>query len=839
MMLCIACLCVSQAMATDFYVDTNHPQASDSNAGSITAPFKTIQHAVNLAHGSGYSIFVNAGVYNERVTFTSQNEGLAVLTWGSGKHRPVVQVWGFNTRSADSVVIEGFTVVNYPNASIEEDRCGVFVGSNSVSLRYIKFDGIHGPAVLMDKAKPWHTRTIIQACSIDNCSQGIVAYGSSLSILDNTIKHLMLYSGSNLEPVYMKLAGSKIKVLRNQCYGTNWQDAPGATVKLLEISESIGTYQPNIYFIQNIFKDYDVICDIKSDTENTISGIRFEDNIFAHGRKSGITLSGYVTSFRLLHNLFYDMGLYALRCNIGSASGYTPDSSLNNYAINNIFYNAGTQPISLESPSQLSWNIEDYNLLYTTSGTISGGSAHDVLNRDPLFVDAANNNFHLKSGSPAIDAGVISNSLFSAPSVYSPEDLNRIPRPQGNGFEIGPYEYEPLDSSTIDPDIIPVISGATPADVKQPNWVKQIFGGSADAYEADMYFVFDMSESHFSSGVKIPFTRTNPRYKFLFDLGDETVSDGERSYVKTYEKQGTYTLAAKIYDTVTGKMGIKTMTISIWPTQEWLGVLRLSMNEDITDYSGNKIQTSWAGTGAHVFSAGILGKTITLNGTSNGPYVAAQHNDLLDGLSGVTLSLWAKKAQASADQTILMKDGVYSIALEPQGVTARLYNAQGQTVTLNSGQISNNDTRWHHYGLMYNGTTAKLYFDGAQINAQAFSGNLAHKASSNLLIGKGTGNTFNGSLDAVRIFACPVLDDCLPYLYNGTQSGDVSLNGQVTAYDAAMTAKYAIGTQILTSQRIEQADVSGNGEVSAYDASLIARYAVGLIQKFDADARFE
>jgi len=65
--------------------------------------------------------------------------------------------------------------------------------------------------------------------------------------------------------------------------------------------------------------------------------------------------------------------------------------------------------------------------------------------------------------------------------------------------------------------------------------------------------------------------------------------------------------------------------------------------------------------------------------------------------------------------------------------------------------------------------------------------------------------------------------------------GDVDGNGEVSAYDAALTAQAAVGLITLTAEQVQAADVSGEGEVSAYDAALIAQRAVGLISKFPVE----
>jgi hypothetical protein len=65
--------------------------------------------------------------------------------------------------------------------------------------------------------------------------------------------------------------------------------------------------------------------------------------------------------------------------------------------------------------------------------------------------------------------------------------------------------------------------------------------------------------------------------------------------------------------------------------------------------------------------------------------------------------------------------------------------------------------------------------------------------------------------------------------------GDVSGDSEISAYDAALTARLAVGLDELTPDKLQKADVSGDGEVSAYDAALIAQRAVGLITKFPVE----
>lgn len=76
-----------------------------------------------------------------------------------------------------------------------------------------------------------------------------------------------------------------------------------------------------------------------------------------------------------------------------------------------------------------------------------------------------------------------------------------------------------------------------------------------------------------------------------------------------------------------------------------------------------------------------------------------------------------------------------------------------------------------------------------------------------------------------------------PWIGSGSSNpvfGDVSLNGNIQAYDGSLILRSVVGLETLTADQQAVADVTDDGSVSAMDASYILQYVVGTIDFFPA-----
>src|SRR5580704_5914123 len=128
-------LLAQSAHCTTYYVSTS---GKDTNAGTISSPWRTIQHAANSVK-AGDTVYVRAGVYKEVVsipssgsasggyiTFSSYPGELAIID-GTGLPIPNAQ-WGLVTIETQSyIIVNGFEIRNYSTTKAADVPIGIYI----------------------------------------------------------------------------------------------------------------------------------------------------------------------------------------------------------------------------------------------------------------------------------------------------------------------------------------------------------------------------------------------------------------------------------------------------------------------------------------------------------------------------------------------------------------------------------------------------------------------------------------------------------------------------------------------------------------------------------------
>lgn len=179
-----------------------------------------------------------------------------------------------------------------------------------------------------------------------------------------------------------------------------------------------------------------------------------------------------------------------------------------------------------------------------------------------------------------------------------------------------------------------------------------------------------------------------------------------------------------------------------------------SFNGTTNDSSGNGLNAVWVGTPS--YTTALLGQGLALDGSASGSYSKVNYNSLLDGMAQLSVSIWARKNDPSVGGDLFRKHITYNLAVNVNGLKGYVYTTVGAANISVTTVPGINDTNWHHYCLVYNGTNVLTYVDGIQRSSQAKSGNVTNAPAYFLSIAKDAnhspGYSFAGDVDELKLF---------------------------------------------------------------------------------------
>ena len=480
-----------------YYVSTS---GNDTNAGTLSAPWRTIQHAANTVH-AGDTVQVMGGTYNEIVTMkTSGNASAGYITFTNYPGQsPIVDGTGLSVGSSGQtglfslegtfsyIVIQGFEIRNFSSSAKGKSPVGIdFEGAgsnieilnnhihniaqtltscNAANALAIAIYGTQAPAsisnlTLSGNEIDHNTTGCSENVSFDGNVQYFVEANNLVHDGDNIGIDNIGFEGVSPNSVYdqardgwvfqntiYNITSTTNPVYHNQV-GADGYYCDGCTRVIVE---------------RNLIHDADLSEMASEHSGHVSSYVIFRNNVIYHSLYVGLSIGGYASKVGgtdhcvIVNNSLWDDGTYG-----NSGLG---ELQIQYYATNNTIENNIVDGYTLTSKyllydftsSEPSPAVLDYNDYYNTVGaagslwdwqgksingfssyqSTSGQDAHSKF-ADPLYVNitTAPYNFDVSSGSPALNSGT-----NLGVNVVGVLDYAGNPRVNGSGqINIGAYE---------------------------------------------------------------------------------------------------------------------------------------------------------------------------------------------------------------------------------------------------------------------------------------------------------------------------------------------------------------------------------------------------------------
>ncbi len=431
---------VSRA-ATTFYVSSS---GNDANSGTKNSPYKTLAKGVGALQ-PGDTLIILPGTYNETLTSVRSGTAQAPITVRSEQGRGSVLITKSGqvlSISHEHLVVDGLTFDAQYSAA---DAARVTSGGNF--FKFLNSELRRAGRDCMDMSGP--DNVLIENSLIHHClywdpavgradAHGIAAGGSFTDglIIRNTEIHSFSGDALQIDPG-RNANGWRNVVVENSHFwlgplpsaqnGYSAGMVPGENAIDTKISGTAP--RGTLHIRNNVFNGYRnglisnmAALNLKENISAIVEGNEIYDSEIAlrlrgPGSNGGAEVIAY-------NNLIY---------NASTAVRY--EDNINNLRLfNNTFGSGITVPFHQAGTAQTNPVFISNLLVYGTSmPAIAKNSSSSRLASGSDFVNMPAYNYHLASGSLALDAGVFVSSVQT--------DKDGVARPQGSAYDVGAYEF--------------------------------------------------------------------------------------------------------------------------------------------------------------------------------------------------------------------------------------------------------------------------------------------------------------------------------------------------------------------------------------------------------------
>ena len=481
---------------SSFYVSTT---GDDKNPGTESAPWRTVQHAADTAR-PGSIVNVRGGVYEELVSINvSGNASEGSITFRSfpgesavldaTRFAPTSRTGVLTIHNQSYVRIEGFEIRNFRTAEHRLAPLGIDIHGSGSHIELLKnnvhhieqtFPGRDAPgsggngfgiAVYGTDAKAPITDLVIDGNEVHHLktgsSESLVVNGN---VTNFRITHNVVHDNNNIgidvigfertapDPAVDQARDGVVS--GNLVYNITSRGNPAYQNE----ENSDGIYVDGgtrILIEENVMHDVDFGIELASEhRDRATSYIIARNNLIYHCHTAGVSIGGYAPERgRTEHSTVINNTLYQNDTSAtGSGEFQMQWNMTDDIFANNIVY-AGSACLFSLTRSKAEKDRRpvtiDHNLYYCVAGpqasrwaaasdTVSGfdkyvqstgNDSHSHFS-NPFFIDPAKNDFHVRSDSPAIAAGIAEGLPVGE------VDLDGSPRLRSGKIDIGCYEKQ-------------------------------------------------------------------------------------------------------------------------------------------------------------------------------------------------------------------------------------------------------------------------------------------------------------------------------------------------------------------------------------------------------------
>lgn len=392
--------------ATTYYVDRNHSSASDSNPGSESLPWLTIQHAAESV-APGDTVYVKSGTYDERVVIEQNGTSAAKITFQAMPRRSVLVAHGFNI-SAAFIRVEGFEITHDAGGWLNG---GIWLGGNGVEVVDNYIHDVPGAGITVSWAGEGEWEDVSIADNyIYGCNKGISGTsGRNWLVENNVIERLIRPADGGEDADYMRFFGSGHIIRGNYFHGTRPEEIGASHVDCFQTYDNNASEAHDILFEHNMCVGFVHQVFMMEGNGASHSNIIIRYNVFQGFTAWGVAAHN-IQNLQVYNNTWVGLGTeepnYTIH-GVGFRDGTT------GVVKNNIFTKI-TAPYWHDETSSYT---NGYNLTFECRDEPGPSALSDLLDVDPRFENpsaifgpdgtawTADDGLQLQPGSPAIHGG--------------------------------------------------------------------------------------------------------------------------------------------------------------------------------------------------------------------------------------------------------------------------------------------------------------------------------------------------------------------------------------------------------------------------------------------------